>query len=110
MNLRNSLALAAIAAGGLLIAAGCTMSQSADAPGQPALLSTAGKDAKAAAPAAGKGRAQLWAENCNRCHNARSPDSYNDAEWTTVMLHMQIRANLTGEDARAILEFLKASN
>jgi mono/diheme cytochrome c family protein len=53
---------------------------------------------------------QLWAENCNRCHNIRPPDSYSDAQWDVAMTHMRIRANLTGEDARAILEYLKSAN
>ena len=57
-----------------------------------------------------KGRAQLWDENCSRCHNLRSPSSYSDAKWEVIMTHMRIRANLSAEDARAILEFLKEGN
>ncbi|MCZ6792023.1 MAG: hypothetical protein O7J95_00245, partial [Planctomycetota bacterium] len=52
--------------------------------------------------------ARLWAENCVRCHNLRLPDAYSDAEWSVVMMHMRLRANLTGEEHRAILEFLQA--
>jgi len=54
--------------------------------------------------------AKLWAQNCIRCHNVRSPDSYSDAHWDVAMMHMRIRANLTADDSRAILEFLKSSN
>lgn len=57
-----------------------------------------------------KGGAQLWAENCVRCHNNRSPSSYSDAEWDVAMHHMRIRANLTAEEHRRILEFLKSAN
>jgi mono/diheme cytochrome c family protein len=57
-----------------------------------------------------KGGAQLWSENCARCHNIRSPSAYSDAEWEVVMLHMRIRANLTAEQHKAILEFLKSAN
>lgn len=61
-----------------------------------------------AAAATGKGAAQLWAENCQRCHNTRSPSSYNDAQWEVAMLHMRVRANLTPEEYKKILEFLKS--
>ncbi|SRR6266700_8099002 len=55
-----------------------------------------------------KGRSQLWSQTCNRCHNARSPDSYNAHEWAVVMTHMRVRGYLTGEEQRAILEFLQS--
>jgi nitrate/TMAO reductase-like tetraheme cytochrome c subunit len=64
----------------------------------------------ASATSAGKGAAQLWAENCVRCHNVRSPSIYSDAEWDVAMHHMRIRANLTAEDSTKILEFLKSAN
>ncbi len=57
-----------------------------------------------------KGGAQMWAENCQRCHNFRSPASYSPAQWDVAMLHMRVRANLTPEQARKILEFLKSSS
>jgi hypothetical protein len=58
----------------------------------------------------GKDGSQLWSENCARCHNMRSPGSYSDAEWDVVMHHMRVRARLTGEEHKAILEFLKSAN
>ena len=54
--------------------------------------------------------AQLWANNCSRCHNSRSPSSYSDGEWEIVAMHMRIQANLTGEEHRKILEFIQLSN
>lgn len=57
-----------------------------------------------------KGGSQLWAENCARCHNVRSPSAYSDPEWEVAMHHMRIRANLTAEEQRKILEFLKSAN
>jgi hypothetical protein len=57
-----------------------------------------------------KGGAELWAENCTRCHNARPPEYYSDAQWDLIVHHMRLRANLTGAEARSIAEFLKASN
>ncbi len=54
--------------------------------------------------------AQLWAENCIRCHNIPSPSAYNDTDWETIGLHMRIRANLTAEQQKKIVEFLKTAN
>ena len=57
----------------------------------------------------GKSGAQLWADNCQRCHNARSPGSLSPAQWEVAMMHMRVRANLTPEEHKKILEFLKSS-
>jgi len=57
-----------------------------------------------------KSGAQLWGENCIRCHNTPSPASYNDTDWGTIGLHMRIRANLTDVEAKKIFEFLKSAN
>lgn len=54
--------------------------------------------------------AELWANNCQRCHNFRDPSSLSDAQWEVVLMHMRIRANLTAEEHRSILEYLKSSN
>ncbi len=54
--------------------------------------------------------AELWAQNCRRCHNFRDPTSLSDAQWDVVMMHMRIRANLTAEEHQLILEYLKSSN
>jgi cytochrome c5 len=65
--------------------------------------------APASAPT-GKGGAQIWAENCQRCHNFRSPSSYSPAQWDVAMLHMRVRANLTPEQATKVLAFLKSGS
>ncbi len=57
-----------------------------------------------------KGGAQVWAQNCMRCHNLRQPHERSDREWEAIVLHMRIRANLTAEEHRLIVEFLKAAN
>ena len=54
--------------------------------------------------------AQLWAENCNRCHNYRPPTSFSDTQWEAVVMHMRLRADLTGEERRKITEFMKLSH
>ena len=60
--------------------------------------------------AAEKSGAQLWAENCVRCHNIRSPSNYSAAQWEVVMMHMRVRANLTPEEHKKILAFLKSGS
>src|SRR6476619_3588914 len=50
---------------------------------------------------------ELWSNNCLRCHNIRPPTMYNDAQWDVIVHHMRLRANITGQEQRAIVEFLK---
>lgn len=57
-----------------------------------------------------RGGAQLWAQNCAKCHNVRSPSAYSDREWDIAVHHMRVRANLTKEEYEAIREFLKSGN
>jgi cytochrome c1 len=54
--------------------------------------------------------AQLWGENCLRCHNSPSPETFSDTQWDAIVLHMQVRANLTSEESKKIVEFLKTAN
>ncbi len=54
--------------------------------------------------------AQLWGENCLRCHNTPSPESFSDAEWDVAVMHMRVRANLTEPEAVKIADFLKTAN
>lgn len=56
------------------------------------------------------GGAQVWSENCMRCHNFRQPRARSDREWETIVHHMRVRANLTGDEHRLILRFLKSAN
>ena len=58
----------------------------------------------------GKSGAQLWGEACNRCHLAPSPADYNDTDWSTISLHMRVRANLTEKEITKIETFLKSAN
>lgn len=69
------------------------------------LVSTGG--CKAPAEIAAKSGAQLWAENCRRCHNTPDPGTFSDEHWVTVGMHMQTRALLTNAERDKIVEFLK---
>lgn len=66
--------------------------------------------ATASTSLAQKGGAELWGQNCGHCHNVRSPSSYSDAQWEVVMLHMRVRANLTADEHKKILAFLKSAH
>jgi len=54
--------------------------------------------------------AELWPVYCNMCHNARPPTEFSPTEWNMIMMHMRSQANLPADDARAILEYLKAAH
>lgn len=75
-------------------------------------LSGADKAAKPAKKAAKKtlDGAELYAIHCNRCHPERYPTERTDAQWKTIMTHMQVRAQLPGKDAKAILKYLQENN
>ncbi|MHB8519652.1 MAG: hypothetical protein ACYDH9_02730 [Limisphaerales bacterium] len=94
--------------GAALAVAGCATPTSRTATGAAAAAPTSVAAAKTG-PAA-KGGAELWGETCGHCHNIRSPSSYSDAQWDVVMMHMRVRANLTGEEQRKILQFLKSAD
>lgn len=96
-----------IVAAGVLILVGACSSSSEQTAGNTAGSTT---NPVAAAEPPPKGGAQLWAENCTRCHNARPPDYYSDAQWQVLVHHMRLRANIDGAEAKTIVQFLQASN
>jgi len=53
---------------------------------------------------------ELWSNNCQRCHNLRSPAMQTPVQWQIIVHHMRVRANITGSDARAIADFLKSAS
>ena len=61
-------------------------------------------------PAKHQTGAELWAENCMRCHELRSPAQYKPGEWAVIIDYMRLKAGLTGEQARKIEKFLKESS
>ncbi len=52
--------------------------------------------------------AKLWPVYCNTCHNARPGSEKAPYEWDQIMMHMRTLGNFPPEDAKAILEYLKA--
>ena len=59
---------------------------------------------------ADKSGAQLWGENCNRCHNAPDPKTFSDDHWDAAMEHMRTKALLTETEVSKIRDFLKSAN
>jgi hypothetical protein len=92
----HSLALASI---GVIAGLGCSSNSKPSAQAAPPANATTQRSG-----------AQLWADNCTRCHYVRQPDFYSAAQWELVVAHMRQRANLTGSEARAIVQFLKAGS
>ena len=55
-----------------------------------------------------KSGAQLWGENCNRCHNAPTIDQYSKEQWGIIIpAHMRREAGLTDAEVGKIVNFLK---
>ena len=50
----------------------------------------------------------LWQENCLHCHNAPPSTAFTSAQWETIGMHMEVRANLTETETTKIVEFLKS--
>lgn len=51
--------------------------------------------------------AELYAVHCNRCHAERYAAERTPAQWKTILLHMRVRANLPGDQAKEVLKFLQ---
>lgn len=96
---------ASIVAGALLLSAVSALAGSGDeAPG------AAGQEPAATGSPGSLDGATVYAWNCGSCHSERWPKERTDAEWDVIVTHMQVRANLTAEQAEAVLRFLQGSN
>jgi len=80
----------------------------------PAPASTNSVAAKAGAPETEKRvlkhqltGAELYSMHSNRCHPERYPTERTAAQWKTIMLHMQVRANIPAKQAELILKYLQ---
>jgi cytochrome c5 len=51
--------------------------------------------------------AELYSMHCNRCHPERYPTERTAAQWKTIMLHMQVRANIPVGQSKLILQYLQ---
>ena len=79
-------------------------------------IACAGGDGKSTAPSEkapavqAPSGAELYAINCNRCHEERYPKEFTLPQWTTLMLHMRVRANLTAAESKKILKYLQSQS
>jgi cytochrome c5 len=103
--LAMTLLAATFTAAGAALTAGCATR----AP-TPATATAATTQPAMAAVTAEHSGAQLWTDNCRRCHNLRGPETFSPAQWEVIVHHMRLRANLTGEEARKVTAFLKSAS
>ena len=54
--------------------------------------------------------AELYSMHCNRCHPERYPTERTAAQWKTILLHMEVRANLPRSQAALILKYLQENS
>lgn len=54
--------------------------------------------------------AEQYARQCSRCHNPRGPMERSDHDWEIIVGHMRSVGDITGEESKAILEYLQANN
>ncbi len=54
--------------------------------------------------------ANVWRDNCGRCHNIRDARELRDDQWYSTAFHMRMRGGLTGQETRDVIAFLTSSN
>ena len=57
-----------------------------------------------------RGGAQLWGENCVRCHSTPPPNAFSSEQWETIGMHMRVRAGITDSEIKRITEFIISAN
>jgi len=80
---------------------------SASSPTNAVALKAKAPDTKLAAVKKQVTGAELYSMHCNRCHPERYPTERTAAQWKTIMLHMQVRANIPVEQSKLILQYLQ---
>lgn len=59
---------------------------------------------KPPAPAASSDGERVFKQNCSRCHDA--PQSFSPRISFAVVRHMRVRASLSAQDEKALLQFM----
>ena len=54
--------------------------------------------------------AQVYANNCNRCHEYRSPTEFTGPQWSIITTHMRIVGGIPADESRAVFEYLKSQH
>ncbi len=102
---RLAIVVGIFSSGVVLTMLGCTMVKKGESTSQPATQTAWWKPAPD-----NRGGAEIWASSCSHCHNLRSPSTYGPHQWDVALYDMRVRANLTGEEQRKVLAFLKAAS
>ncbi len=76
----------------------------------PATASAPAADPKVVTPRSALTGAELYSMHCNRCHQERYPTERTGASWKTIMLHMQVRANIPVSQSKLILQYLQENS
>ena len=99
--------IAAVVLGGFVPAAGAAEPAAAAATNAVSQNAAAPDAVKTTSKLTG---AELYSIHCNRCHAERYPTERTAAQWKPIMLHMQVRANIPGNQARLILKYLQENS
>lgn len=54
--------------------------------------------------------ASVYADNCNRCHEYRSPTEFNGPQWSIITTHMRVVGGIPADESRAVFEYLKSQH
>ena len=75
-----------------------------------AILLMSVSTASTASPPADIDGATVYANNCNRCHEYRSPTEFNGPQWSIITTHMRVIGGIPADESRAVFEYLKAQH
>lgn len=105
---QNWIALALVGCSLLVMGAGVSVAIADDESATSAKAEKQSSSTTAKKPALDGAKVYAW--NCGSCHSERWPKERSDAEWDTIMTHMRVRANMTADQAEAVLRYLKENN
>jgi cytochrome c5 len=88
----------------LLLMSACLIAAAQEQPKAPAGASHFVDPAKKSSTGASDDGEKRFEANCGRCHNA--PENLSPREARAVVRQMRVRARLTAEDERLILQYL----
>jgi cytochrome c5 len=88
----------------LMLMGGCLFASAQEQSKTPTQASPFVEPAKKASPSGSDDGEKRFEANCGRCHNA--PDNLSPREARAVVRQMRVRARLTAEDERLILQYL----
>lgn len=88
----------------MLLMSACLVAAAQEQPKAPAKASQFVEPAKKANESASDDGEKRFEANCGRCHNA--PENLSPREARAVVRQMRVRARLTAEDEKLILQYL----